>query len=108
MTGVKVVVIYPRPTDEKAFEAEWTEKHKPLVEEKLKGMTRFVDARVVGSPRGRVTAYRIWEAHFSNMTELNQCMESEGGKEVLAHAAAMSSGGAPIVLLCEEESSLYW
>jgi uncharacterized protein (TIGR02118 family) len=108
MTGVKIVVIYPHPTDEQAFEREWTEKHQPLVEEKLKGMTRFVAARVVGSPHGRVTAYRIAEAHFSNVAELNKCLESDGGKEVLAHAAAMSSGGAPIVLLCEEESFIYW
>jgi uncharacterized protein (TIGR02118 family) len=108
MTGVKVVVIYPRPVDEKAFEREWSERHKPLVEEKLKGMTRFVDSRVVGSPMGRVAAYRIAEAHFSNINELNKALESDGGKEVLAHAASMSSGGAPIVLLCEEESSIYW
>jgi uncharacterized protein (TIGR02118 family) len=108
MTGVKVVVIYPHPTDEKAFEREWMEKHKPLVEEKLKGMTRFVATKVLGSPHGRVTAYRIAEAHFSNMSELNKCLGSEGGKEVLAHAAAMSSGGAPIILLCEEESFIYW
>ena len=108
MTGVKIVVIYPHPTDEQAFEREWTEKHQPLVEEKLKGMTRFVAARVVGSPHGRVPAYRIAEAHFSNVAELNKCLESDGGKEVLAHAAAMSSGGAPIVLLCEEESFIYW
>ena len=108
MTGVKIVVIYPHPADEKAFEREWTEKHKPLVEEKLKGMTRFVATRVLSSPQGRVTAYRIAEAHFSNVNELNKCLESEGGKEVLAHATEMSTGGAPIVLLCEEESFIYW
>ena len=108
MTGVKVVVIYPHPVDEKAFEYEWSQKHRPLVEEKMKGMTRFVSAKVVGSPHGRVTAYRIAEAHFSSMSDLNKCLESEGGKEVLSHAAAMSSGGAPFVLLCEEESFFYW
>jgi len=108
MTGVKIVVIYPHPTDEKAFENEWTQKHKPLAEEKLKGMTRFVASKVLSSPAGRVMAYRIAEAHFSNINDLNKCLESEGGKEVLAHAAAMSSGGAPIVLVCEEESFIYW
>jgi len=108
MTGVKIVVIYPHPVDEKAFEHEWSQKHQPLVEEKMRGMTRFVATRVLGSPHGRVTAYRIAEAHFSNRNELNKCLESEGGKEVLAHAAAMSTGGAPIVLVCEEESFIYW
>ena len=108
MTGVKIVVIYPHPADEKLFEHEWDERHKPLVEARLKGMTRFVSSKVVGSPGGRVMAFRIAEAHFSSMAELNKCLDSDGGKEVLAHAAKMSSGGPPIVLLCEEESFIYW
>jgi hypothetical protein len=53
-------------------------------------------------------AYRIAEAHFSTMDELNKCAESDGGKEVLAHAAKISTGGPPIVLVCEEESFVYW
>jgi len=108
MTGVKIVVIYPHPADEEAFEREWDAAHKPLVEAKLKGMTRFVSSRVVGSPGGRVMAYRIAEAHFSSLAELNKCLESDGGREVLEHAARISSGGPPIVLLCEEESFIYW
>ena len=71
-------------------------------------MTRFVISKVLGSPGGRVMAYRIAEAHFSNVNDMNKCLESDGGKQVLEHAAAMSSGGAPIVLLCEEESFIYW
>ena len=106
--SVKMVVIYPRPQDEAAFEKAYLTEHVPMAEEKLKGMTRFVATKVVTSPQGKVAAYRIAEVHFSTMDDLNKCAESEGGKEVLAHATKISTGGPPIVLVCEEESFVYW
>jgi uncharacterized protein (TIGR02118 family) len=108
MTGVKIVVIYPRPQDEAEFEKTYKDEHLPMAEAKLKGMTRLVASKVVGSPQGKVSAYRIAEVHFSSMEDLNKCAESAEGQEVLAHAAKISSGGAPIVLICEEQSFVYW
>ncbi len=105
---VKIVVIYPRPHDEQAFEYAYKNEHIPLAETKLKGMTRLVATKVLNSPQGKVTAYRIAEIHFSNMDELNRCLESEGGQEVVAHAAKISTGGAPLLLVCEEEAFVYW
>jgi uncharacterized protein (TIGR02118 family) len=106
--GVKIVVIYPRPQDEEAFERTYTEQHVPLVEQKLKGITRLVLTKVIGSPQGRVTAYRIAEAYFSSIEDLNACIESDSGKEVIAHAQAISTGGLPLILICEEEAFVYW
>jgi uncharacterized protein (TIGR02118 family) len=106
--GVKVVVIYPRPQDEQAFETTYLEHHVPLVEQKLKGITRLVLTKVTGSPQGKVSAYRIAEMYFSSMSDLNTCIESDGGKEVIAHAQAISTGGPPLILICEEEAFVYW
>jgi uncharacterized protein (TIGR02118 family) len=106
--GVKVVVIYPRPQDEEAFERVYTEQHVPLVEQKLKGLTRLVLTKVIGSPQGKVSAYRIAEVYFPSMDDLNACIESDGGKEVVAHAQSISSGGPPLILICEEESFVFW
>ena len=108
MAGVKVVVIYPRPLDEAAFELAYKNEHMPMVEQKLKGMTRFVATKVLASPQGTVSAYRLAEVHFSSMDDLNKCVESESGQEVIAHAGKISTGGAPILLVCEEESKVYW
>jgi uncharacterized protein (TIGR02118 family) len=108
VTGYKLVVIYPRPQDEAAFERAYRDEHMPMAEQKLKGMTRFVATRVLSSPQGRVTAYRIAEAHFSSMDDLTKCLESDSGKEVVEHAVKISTGGAPIMLVCEEQSFLYW
>ena len=106
--GVKVVVIYPRPQDEQGFETTYLEQHVPLVEQKLKGMTRLVLTKVTGSPQGKVSAFRIAEMYFSSMSDLNACIESDAGKEVIAHAQAISSGGPPLFLICEEEAFVYW
>jgi uncharacterized protein (TIGR02118 family) len=106
--GVKIVVIYPRPQDEEAFEKAFLHDHLPMAEAKLKGMTRLVIAKVTGSPQGKVSAYRVTEVHFSTLEDLNACLDSDGGKEVAAHAAQISSGGPPLVLVCEEESFVYW
>ncbi len=106
--SVKIVVIYPRPRDEEAFEKLYRDEHIPMLERKLKGMTRLVLAKVTGSPQGKVTAYRLAEVHFSSVDDLNKCLESDGGKEVLAHAAQISTGGQPVILACEEESFVFW
>jgi uncharacterized protein (TIGR02118 family) len=106
--GVKIVVIYPRPQDEEAFEKVYLQEHVPLAESKLKGRTRIVLTKVVSSPQGKVSAYRMAEVHFSSMDDLTKCVESDGGKEVVAHATKISTGGPPLILICEEESFVFW
>jgi uncharacterized protein (TIGR02118 family) len=106
--GVKVVLIYPRPQDEQAFEKAYLGEHVPMVEAKFKGLTRLVLTKVTGSPQGKMAAYRLAEVYFSTMADLQTCMESDGGKEVIAHAHSISSGGQPLILICEEESFVYW
>jgi uncharacterized protein (TIGR02118 family) len=106
--GVKVVMIYPRPQDEQAFEKTYLTEHVPLAERKLKGLTRLVLTKVTGSPQGKIAAYRLAEAYFSSMNDLQTCIDSDAGKEVIAHAQSISSGGPPLVLICEEEAFVYW
>ena len=76
--------------------------------EKLKGLTRLVLTKVTGSPQGKIAAYRIAEAYFSSMPDLQNIIGSDAGKEVIAHAHTISSGGPPLVLICEEEAFVYW
>ncbi len=79
-----------------------------MVEQKLKGLTRLVLTKVTGSPQGKIAAYRIAEVYFSSMADLQTIIESDAGKEVMAHAQTISSGGPPLVLICEEEAFVYW
>jgi len=104
MAETKLVVIYPRPKDIDAFERVYTNGHVPLAVAKLGGKTRIVATKVLGSPQGAPPFYRIAEIYFPSMQALEACAASDGGKEALAHAVKISSGGPPIFLVAEEES----
>ncbi len=106
--SVKIVVIYPHPTDEAEFERVYTGEHIPMVEEKLKGITRLVLSKVVSSPQGKVAAYRLAEVHFSSMDDLNNAISSDAGQAIVAHAQKISTGGPPIILICTDETFVYW
>jgi uncharacterized protein (TIGR02118 family) len=103
MAGVKLVVIYPRPTDVAAFEKLYQDEHVPMAVKNLAGKTKFVATKVNGSPQGNAPFYRIAEIHFPSMQALQACAASKGGQDTLAHAIKISTGGAPIVLIAEEE-----
>ena len=104
MAGVKLIVIYPRPKDVAVFEEAYQTEHVPLAVKKLAGKKKLVASKVLGSPQGTPPFYRIAEVHFPSMEALEACAASEGGKQTLAHAAAISSGGAPVLLVAEEET----
>jgi hypothetical protein len=72
--------------------------------EKLAGKTKLVATRVLGSPNGKPPFHRIAEIHFRSMEALEACAASEGGKQTLANAVSISSGGAPVFLVAEEET----
>jgi uncharacterized protein (TIGR02118 family) len=108
MATAKLVLIYPRPQDEAEFERVYKEVHVPMIEEQFKGLNRFVATRIVNSPQGLTRTYRIAEAHFSDMKTLQSCLASDSAKKVIEHATSISTGGPPIVLVCEEESYLFW
>jgi uncharacterized protein (TIGR02118 family) len=100
---VKLVVIYPRPDDIEAFETVYNRDHVPMAVAKLGGKTKIVASKIVGSPQGIPSFHRIAEIHFPSVEALQACAASDGGKQTIANAVAISSGGAPIFLLAEEE-----
>src|SRR5271157_1051075 len=104
MANVKFIVIYPRPKDIAAFEKVYQDEHVPMAVEKLAGKTKFVATKVLDSPQGTPPFYRIAEVHFPSMEALLACAASEGGKETVAHAVSISTGGSPIFLIAEEET----
>jgi len=104
MKSVKLAVIYPHPKDVAAFENIYQTEHVPLAVARLVGKTKMVATKVLASPQGTAPFYRIAEVYFSSMQALEECAASVGGKETLAHAAKISSGGTPIILVAEEET----
>jgi len=104
MAENKVVVIYPRPTDEDAFEKAYLEEHVPLAVEKITGLSKFAATKVVGTADGSAPPfYRIAELYFPSLQALKDSMASPGTQQAAAHAFAISTGGPPIILVAEEE-----
>ena len=107
MAGVKLVVMYPRPTDIDAFEKVYQNEHVPLAVEKLQGKTKMVATKVVGAPQGTPPYYRVAEVHFPSMEALQACAASAGGQEAINHAFKISSGGPPVVMVAEEQACTF-
>jgi uncharacterized protein (TIGR02118 family) len=104
MASAKLIVAYPQPKDAEAFDAVYEKEHVPLAVAKLTGKTRIVATKVLQSPQGAPPFYRIVEVHFPSMEALQGCAESAGGKETLAHAVKISSGGPPVIMIAEEDT----
>jgi uncharacterized protein (TIGR02118 family) len=104
MANVKLVVIYPVPKDIEAFEKIYQSEHVPMAVEKLRGKTEIVATKVLASPQGPAPFHRIVEVYFPSMQALEECAASEGGKQTLAHAVTISTGGTPLFLIAEEET----
>jgi uncharacterized protein (TIGR02118 family) len=104
MKSVKLTVVYPRPKDVDAFEHIYQTEHVPLAVARLAGKSKMVASKVLASPQGTPPFYRVAEVYFPSMQTLEACAASDGGKETLAHAAKISSGGPPIFLVAEEET----
>src|SRR5258708_32486193 len=96
--------MYTRSRDVDTFEKFYRDDHVPVAVAKLGGKTKIVAAKVLGVPQGPAPFRRIVEVYFPSIDALEACAVSEGGKETLAHAVKISSGGPPIFLIAEEET----
>jgi uncharacterized protein (TIGR02118 family) len=99
MSAVKAVVLYPHPVDKDEFERRYAEEHVPLCQENLPGMSQLLVCKVLGSPAGKPAYYTLVELHYPSMEALQADFAGRGGARVGKHAAEISTGGAPTILL---------
>ena len=104
MKSVKLMVAYPQPKDAAAFEKVYQQEHVPLAIANLSGKTKMVATKILQSPQGQPQFYCVAEVHFPSLEALRRCAESVGGKETLAHAVKISSGGPPVIMIAEEDT----
>lgn len=107
--SAKIVVIYPTPADAAEFERAYTEDHAPMVTpESFPGIIKFVQVKVAGTPDGSAPSFaRIAELHFDSIDELKSAAGGPGAAAAVGHANEISTGGAPIVLVCEETTTSF-
>jgi hypothetical protein len=87
MASAKLIVAYPQPKDAEVFDAVYEKETSPW--------------RWPNWLQGAPPFYRIAEVHFPSMEALQGCAESACGKETLAHAVKISSGGPPVIMIAK-------
>jgi uncharacterized protein (TIGR02118 family) len=103
--GAKLIVMYPTPKDMAAFERAYNDEHIPMAAKifQAAGATKAVLTKVTGSPAGTPSFHRVAEIHFPSLEKLQACAASQSGQDALAHARQISNGGAPVVLVAQED-----
>ena len=102
----KLIVLYPPPVDAATFERRYSAEHVPMVFEKIPGLRKFVAARVIGTPSGAAPYQRVAELYFDSLDALQSALGSAGTQAAVAHAVEISTGGAPLVLIAEDDKPI--
>jgi uncharacterized protein (TIGR02118 family) len=98
-----LLVMYPTPQDPKTFERVYREEHLPYAGPRLKGAIGVVSKRVLSAPGQSAPYYAISDVTFPSLEALQACASSDGGREALTHAASISTGGAPVVMMVTDD-----
>ena len=97
-----LLILYPKPKDEAAFERAYREEHLPFAGPKLTGALGVASQKVVGPAFAPPPYHWMSDVTFPTIEALKACAASEGGQAALAHAASISSGGAPMLMVVTE------
>jgi uncharacterized protein (TIGR02118 family) len=98
-----LLVIYPHPKDAASFDRAYREEHLPYAGPRLQGATGVTTKRVVGPAFSPPPYHLISDVSFPTIESLKACATSSGGQEALAHAASISSGGAPTIIVAVDD-----
>ncbi len=98
--AVKLVVLYPHPTDREEFERRYAGSHLPL----MRG-ERVSTYRTIDTPEGKAPYYRVADIHFRDMQHFQEFAQSEKARVALESSVAVSTGGRPVFLLCGEQEA---
>jgi len=106
MAEVKLVVLYPYPTDIDQFNRDYQE-HLKLLRKKMQvpeHVQPYTVTRFVETPQGTPVYCQMFTIPFPSAQALQQAMSTQEMQEVAADAARISSGGAPVILVGVEEA----
>ncbi|MDQ8726266.1 EthD family reductase [Bradyrhizobium sp. LHD-71] len=98
-----LLIVYPTPKDPQEFDRAYREQHLPYAGPRLKGAASVATKRVVGPAYAMPPYHLISDVTFPSVDSLKACAMSDEGKEALAHAASISSGGKPTVMVVVDD-----
>ena len=98
-----LLIMYPHPKDAKEFDRAYREEHLPYAGPRLKGATGVVTKRVVGPAYAPPPFHLISDVSFPTIEALKAAAASTG-KEALDHAASISPGGPPTIVVVTDDA----
>jgi uncharacterized protein (TIGR02118 family) len=101
--SVKLLVLYPTPTNPEEFDRRYEREHLPMGKAALVGATGLATHRILGSPGGKSPFARLTEVSFPSLKAVQECAALPGAQKTLANAVEISTGGAPHFMIVEEE-----
>ena len=95
-----LLIAYPHPKNAGDFDRRYRDEHLPYAGPRLAGAgaTGVKTCRVVGPSFAPPPYHLVSDVSFPSIEALKAAAGSRGGQEALAHAASISSGGAPTIL----------
>jgi len=98
-----LLILYPIPKDTKTFDRAYREEHLPYAGPKLVGATGVKTKRVAGPGFAPPPYHLMSDVSFPTLDALKACAGTKGGQEALAHAASISTGGAPMLIAVTDD-----
>jgi uncharacterized protein (TIGR02118 family) len=103
-TMLKLIVLYPQPTDPRQFDADYA-AHLDMLHEKTgipKDVKPYKVTKFAPTPQGAQPYYQMFSMPFDSPEALQGAMASAGMQEVAADANRISTGGPVTVLIGNE------
>lgn len=101
---LKLIVLYPQPSEIEQFEKDY-QAHLRLLHEKtgIPGDVKpYTVTKMLPTPTGLPQFYQMFSMPFNSPEELQAAMASQGMQEVGADANRISTGGLPIIMIGNE------
>jgi uncharacterized protein (TIGR02118 family) len=100
---IKIIVLYPHPKDEAAFEQQYLTKHLPLMRQILGADVPLITYRALAIGTRPTPYHRVAEIHFPDRAHFEAFARSDGSRIGSQSAFEVSTGGPPVTLVCEEQ-----
>ncbi|GAC16107.1 EthD family reductase [Aliiglaciecola lipolytica] len=100
MSDVKLVVLYPQPTDTEQFEIDYSE-HIALLHEKMRiptDLKPYTVTKFDSEVHNPSPYYQMFSMPFPSAEALQQTLQSAEMQQVADDAIRISTGGAPVIL----------
>ena len=101
MAAVKLIVLYPHPTDAAQFDRDYQD-HLKLLHAKMQipeDVRPYTVTRFIETPQGKPAYYQMYTFPFPSAEALLQAAGTPEMQELGADAARISTGGPPVMLV---------